>query len=1034
MGIFAIRRQLTWFLLLSPVMAWSATPSQGTLTDTSGPLNYTFLAEPTANASNNTEGTDPNYVCSPSDVPYACDTYRLTVTLPNGYMAGHPNAVMLIEPTTTSEQSDIDSQLEDTDGNVLTVTRDNPPTQPTIRYRPQDGSTTYLIQIVPGTPHEGGTVSVNFLPGDPVVGSSGYAPRFQALASPSNLGNSAGEPSIGYNPLSKRAMFQAGLETLRVTFAENRADDLLNPNGLPEACDALWQDVTSPTTGTVSLDPIGFVDPVAGRSYAGQLGPKEHTMAFSDDDGDSWSPSVGNFPGAAGVDHQTIGWAPYRPGGTAGPLTAYPNAVYYCSQDIAYANCSRSDDGGRSFLPPVPAYTVAACGGLHGHVRGGPDGTVYLPNKNCNNLQAVAVSEDNGVNWQVRSIPDSSPGDTDPQMALAADGTGYFCYTDGLGLPKVAVTHNRGLNWSNSIDLGTPVGIKRAVFAQGIAGDAGRAACGFVGTETSGNSDSETFPGIWYGYIAITYDGGLTWSTTNVTPGDPVQGAGGICTSGTTCGNNRNLLDFNEMALDEKGRALLGFADGCIGNCPTNPSTISRSDKAGIARIVGGKSLYASFDQPEPRTPQAACLAGTRNGDGSALSWRPPADDGKSAVTAYRIYRGTTPDAQSPLVTLTPKTKYTDYSADPLEPEYYYRIIAVNALGDSVNSNLIKLSVDVNAPIETACKVPGLTILQDAEGDIFGGIAPPQDNSPGYDLRKLSIAQPYYENGDYKVFFTLKVKDLTTVPPGTTWPISFCSPAFTACTDPNAAISATNKYYTVRMVSPGNGNSGPTPIFQVLQPQAAGTARTTIPADAGSVYKADGTITIIVKASDLGLSSAGAGIERLGKFLIRVTAGAVTPDNMPDNTTGGGSGEFATVALNFCAVNNPPQADLAVDKQSGPAKLSVLFDAGGSSDVDAQDTLVEYIFDFGDGSENISQTSPTISHTYQTDGFYNARVRVKDSRGLLSSNAAAKVIEVTKASGKSSPGFGNNKLGGSLPLGSLGVLGVLAFLGRRRRP
>ena len=1028
-------------LIFAPLAVSAATPDSGTLTETTAPFSYTFPAEARANASNQIEGTDPAYVCSPSDTPYACDTFRLTVTLPAGYMEAHPNAIFLIEPAVTSLQSDIDSQLEDEDGNVLVVIRDNPPTQPTIRYRPEDGTHVYLIQLVPGTPHEGGTVTVTFDPGNPPVGGNGYAPRFQVLVSPPTLGNGAGEPSIGYSlpktgasPKPGRAMYQSGLETLRVTFGENRTDDPINPNGLPEACDALWENVTSPTTGTVSLDPIGFVDPTTGRTYAGQLGPKEHTMQYSDDDGVTWNASVGNFPGAAGVDHQTIGWGPYKAGGTARPLTAYPNAVYYCSQDIAYANCSRSDDGGRSFLPPVIAYNISTCGGLHGHVRSGPDGTVYLPNKNCNNQQAVAVSEDNGLNWEVRKVPDSSGGNTDPQMALADDGTGYFCYTDGLGLPRAAVTRDKGKTWSDSVDLGTQVGVKQAVFAQGIAGDPDRAACGFIGTDTVGNADALDFPGIWYAYISTTYDGGLTWKTTSVTPDDPAQGFGGLCTGGTTCGDNRNLLDFNEMALDEKGRALLGFADGCTGTCVTNPNSVSRSEKATIARVIGGRSLYAALDRLEPHVPQAACLAGTRTTDGSALTWRVPADNGKSPITAYEIYRATTLDAirstQTPLVTVSPKTKYTDFNADPMEPDYFYKIVALNVLGESVGSNLIKLPLDVSVPPVSACVVPGLTILQDAEGDSL-------DEQPAHDVRKLSIAQPFFNNGDYKIFFTLKVQSLATVPQNTTYPVHLCSPAFAACTGAAGAISATHKYYTVRMVTPGTNNPGAAPIFQVLMPNGANNTRATVVADPASVFKPDGTITIIVKAADLGLTNSGAGAEKLSKFLTRVEVNGVavnaTPDNMPDSLSGGG--EFATKALNFCASNTPPQASLTVNTQSGEAPLTVLFNASGSTDADSQDTIVEYIFDFGDGSENIAQSSPTISYTYTQDGFFNAKVRVKDSRGLISTTAAAKVIEVIALPplpARASAGD-NNQVGGATSSLSLLVLSLLGVLGLRRR-
>src|SRR5690242_13390570 len=58
-----------------------------------------------------------------------------------------------------------------------------------------------------------------------------YVPRYYNYAAGPALGDGAGEPSIGYNPNTKRAMYVAGLQTLQVTFPEN-----VQPLGsIPEA-------------------------------------------------------------------------------------------------------------------------------------------------------------------------------------------------------------------------------------------------------------------------------------------------------------------------------------------------------------------------------------------------------------------------------------------------------------------------------------------------------------------------------------------------------------------------------------------------------------------------------------------------------------------------------------------------------------------------------------------------------------------------------------------------------------------------------
>src|SRR6266516_1428203 len=345
-------------------------------------------------------------------------------------------------------------------------------------------------------------------------------------------GHDAGEPSIGVNWTTGNAFIEAGNHTLRVTF-----DDSVTP------ATATWADKRSPFS-RVSLDPILFTyDGRLGgqnRTFSPQLNLATREMSFTDDDGENWLPTQGSGQ-PAGVDHQTVGGGPYA---FPSPLTStsYPHAIYYCSQDIVTAFCSRSDDGGLTFGPGIPIYTFATasavdrpiapgtCGGLHGHVRVSPDGTVYFPNEHCcdsNNVSrpGVAVSTDNGLTWAVRTVPDAksiSPG-TDPSVAAGMNSTIYLGYVNTDGHAKIAVSYDRGLTWSKSKDAGTPFGIQNTEFAEVIAGDDNRAAFAFLGTQTAGDTQSADFLGVWHLLVAFTYNGGRTWTTVDATPSDPVQ-------------------------------------------------------------------------------------------------------------------------------------------------------------------------------------------------------------------------------------------------------------------------------------------------------------------------------------------------------------------------------------------------------------------------------------------------------------------------------------------------------------------------------
>src|SRR4051812_21653552 len=234
-------------------------------------------------------------------------------------------------------------------------------------------------------------------------------PRYYNFAPPSAVGEASGEPSIGYNPISKKAMYIAGLQTLRVNFAEEAPEVL-------SAAPATWDDVSYIWTKTKSLDPILFTDQRTGRTFVSQLDSVvppaspvliglNSFMAYSDDDGATWTPAQINPPDAS-YDHQTVGAGPYP---TSLPLANDLNkgdAVYYCAQAGVTAFCSRSDDGGLTFGRAMTIYNAETdgCAGIHGHVKVAPDGTAYVPNRGCDNVQSVAVSEDGGTTWAVRHV------------------------------------------------------------------------------------------------------------------------------------------------------------------------------------------------------------------------------------------------------------------------------------------------------------------------------------------------------------------------------------------------------------------------------------------------------------------------------------------------------------------------------------------------------------------------------------------------------------------------------------------------------
>ena len=169
-----------------------------------------------------------------------------------------------------------------------------------------------------------------------LASATAFSQTYQNFPAPTGFASSAGEPSIGSNWNTGKVMFQAGLETDRVTFAGSPAT-------------ATWE-MASPSSSVVSLDPIMFTDSTTGRTLVSQLAGVCSLSSFSDNDGASYTPAVGcGVP--AGVDHQTIGGGPLAPSAVPklpSPV-GYQHAIYYCSQDIVDASCALSLDGGLSY-------------------------------------------------------------------------------------------------------------------------------------------------------------------------------------------------------------------------------------------------------------------------------------------------------------------------------------------------------------------------------------------------------------------------------------------------------------------------------------------------------------------------------------------------------------------------------------------------------------------------------------------------------------------------------------------------------------
>ena len=1076
----------------------ATTPSSGTLTSANtGSNNAINYADATGSLVPNLTFFAGNGTCA---VPMSCSTFTLTIDSSVGTpSAGYdPTKYQIfIEVAWAQTTEDYDAWVCSGSGNCAqanVIAQNNSTADPTAIILPTNiAPGTYTINLVITTgeaePYTG-TIYLRQVPVQSACTGNCTPPRYENYPAGPGQAEPSGEPSIGvdWNPNvaslkdTTSSDFTTGTKRLNtggVVFFKGGTGAApigdgnwrVNFDDCSSPAVNVWEDVSATFDQQFVLtDPIGFVD----HYSSAQLGvsyPPPHTPgrvftldliggqgnsqgAFSDNDGNSYTPGANGGPGQ-GPDHETLGGGPYNPNSNPPPppqVIAYgsaasPNAIYYCSQNIAAeAECSRSDDGGQTFGPGVIIYNPTTCtGSIHGHVKVAPDGTVYVPSSSCGQnggTSGVAMSTDNGLTWTQGNVFGSTSSQ-DPSVGVGQNGVGkpagnlngtntiYLGYSDGDGHPKIAHSGDRGATWSTPVDVGVTFGVKHAVFPVVVAGDDNRAAFGFLGT-----GDAIQTPGamgtcdpiggavncsnIWHLYIATTYDGGTNWITIDATPNDPVQ-KGVICLTGTTCPgpptapDTRNLLDFNDFGIDAQGRAGPGYDDGCV-NCDNDFGHGGQSaDSHGtVARQSGGRRLFAAFDPIEPMPPAAPQLVSAirQSGGGVLVTWLEP-DNGGSPITGYNVYRSTTSGAETFLAAVSGETtnKYLD-SAAPAGSVFYY----VKAVNGPVTGTMYTGGegnhcgeLGVLAPTQSPCVVPGVTVVQNSR--------PAADDMQAiHHILSTSVAYPFTTTSDPdKLVFTIKVQSLAT--PLT--PNSFYYTTFTI----DGAAPAAGTVHGVMMVVDATGMSA---TFQSYVADAGGAgsydgrfilAGSAKPALAGSNFTPDGTITILVAPSDVGVPATD-GTHTLTNWngAVALTAGGVITaiaDAMP--STGGtpistinrGGTSFTVQSNQFCRPNLPPVAVLTATPNVGPPGTVVHFDGSGSFDPDTAppaDTIVNYHFLFDDGASadcpgNAACTGTgKIDHTYNAAGEYHATLTVTESRGGLMSSPATALVTINSNS------------------------------------
>jgi fibronectin type 3 domain-containing protein len=251
--------------------------------------------------------------------------------------------------------------------------------------------------------------------------------------------------------------------------------------------------------------------------------------------------------------------------------------------------------------------------------------------------------------------------------------------------------------------------------------------------DVDGGSDPADRIGTLYAYQAIDFNGGnntmdaalaLTTAanTGTATPADGYGTPSNVTAAATigmavqkygrTTGFQLGSVEATNVSVDVCYLLIFEFClqeARFVGQISVSPGTFSAPGDSGSLIVTQGGNqpvalLFAGGDgltigspidpvlqrfgvtidgrPPGDGPPGAPTGLAAVGGDGSvSLSWNAPSFDGGSDLTGYRVYRGTSPGAETFLESTGTGTSFVDFTAQN-GTTYYYKVSAENALGE----------------------------------------------------------------------------------------------------------------------------------------------------------------------------------------------------------------------------------------------------------------------------------------------------------------------------------------------------------------
>ncbi|HVL47458.1 MAG TPA: kelch repeat-containing protein [Candidatus Thermoplasmatota archaeon] len=436
------------------------------------------------------------------------------------------------------------------------------------------------------------------------------------------------------------------------------------------------------------------------------------------------------------------------------------------------------------------------------------------------------------------------------------------------------------------------------------------------------------------------------------------------------------ITGYKAYRIDPSGNTTLlaTLSAGALTHRDTPPAKgvlytyrVTATNEKGESR-AGGEVQIRSPTTP-PSAPRAVAVFPSDRA--LLVRWEPPADDGGLPIAAYRIYRDVADASGRPHATCP-----GDASGGCIENgfrdaglvngvNHTYRVVAVNSRGPSPASEAATGSAAATPPAPTrlAATVAGTSVFLTWDAVDRPGVS--YHVHRGVDgaapARIATVHDPAYtderlERGRVYRYYVRAADQAGAGPPSNVAE----APLFERPTAPrNLVANASGGVVRLTWDPPVSGGGAPA-VQYLVKREAPG---------AEAAYVASG-----LTATSWEDANVVAGLTY--RYFVEAA-----------NAAGKSAAAGPASAAPGAVANARPTASLTATAATLRVAEKITFDASYSTDADGR--VVEYAFDFGDGVTTGWVKTPTVEHTYATNGSYTAKLVVRDDRGAESERAAS---------------------------------------------